>query len=44
MSIAEDINNEYGNILDVYNPVLKNALELFEESGLLDYLSQAILI
>lgn len=41
MSIAEDINNEYGNILDAYNPVLKNALELFEESGLLDYLSEA---
>ncbi len=41
MSIAEDINNEYGNILDAYNPILKNALELFEESGLLDYLSEA---
>lgn len=41
MSIAEDINNEYGNILDAYNPILKNALELFEEAGLLDYLSDA---
>ncbi len=41
MSIAEDINNEYGNILDAYNPILKNALELFEESGLLDYIPEA---
>lgn len=41
MSIAEDINNDYGNILDAYNPVLKNALELFEESGLLEYMSKA---
>lgn len=41
MSIIEDINSDYGNVNDVYNPILKNILINLDEFGMLDNLTIA---
>lgn len=41
MSIVNDINSEYGNVEDVYNPILKDILSELDSFGMLDNLEVA---
>jgi hypothetical protein len=41
MSIVNDINSDYGNVNDMYNPILKDILSELDSFGMLDNLEVA---